>query len=319
MDELKDKTKIALDEARILVLVAQVLIGFQYQSVFQKNFEHLPEASQNVKFLSLILLLVALGLLVSPAPYNLIVDHDDEDPAFLRFVTAIIGIALVPFALGLGGDVYVAVDHVAGFAPGIAAGIIAVVFALFLWYGLEVMVRKPASKEKEVSMQSKQEPTPLKDKIQFVLTETRVVLPGAQALLGFQFATMLTEAFDRLPASMKYLHLASLFAIALSTMLLMAPAAFHRLADRGNNTERLHTFASAMILVAMFFLALGIAGDLYIVAQMITKSDTIALICSIVALIFFYGLWYGYSLLKRGAEPEGEQAPEQSFASAKDA
>jgi FtsH-binding integral membrane protein len=315
---MKDKTRIALDEARILVLVAQVLLGFQYQAVFQKNFERLPEASQNIKLLALILLLVALGLLMSPAPYNLIVDKDAEDPAFLRFVTAIMGIALVPFALGLGGDVYVAVDYVAGFVPGIVAGIVAILFALFLWYGLEIMVRKPAPKEKGDSMQSKQEPTPLKDKIQFVLTETRVVLPGAQALLGFQFATMLTEAFDKLPASMKYLHLASLFAIAISTMLLMAPAAFHRLADRGDNTERLHTFASAMVLAAMFFLALGIAGDLYIVAQMITKSDTFALVCSIVALLFFYGLWYGYSLLKRGAETESEQAAEQSLVAAKD-
>jgi hypothetical protein len=51
----------------------------------------------------------------------------------------------------------------------------------------------------------------------------------------------------------------------------MAPAAFHRLADRGENTRRLHTFASAMVLGAMFFLAAGMAGDLYIVMQLVTK------------------------------------------------
>src|SRR5215211_7150236 len=110
MDDLKDKTKIALDEARILVLVAQVMIGFQYQSVFQKNFERLPEVSQNLKLVSLILLLVALGLMMSPAPYNLIVEHDNEDLGYLRYVTAIMSIALLPFALGLGGDIYVAVE-----------------------------------------------------------------------------------------------------------------------------------------------------------------------------------------------------------------
>ena len=161
-------------------------------------------------------------------------------------------------------------------------------------------------------MQSEQKPTPLKDKIQFVLTETRVVLPGSQALLGFQFATMLTEAFDKLPTTMKYLHLASLFAIAASIMMLMAPAAFHRLADKGENTQRLHTFASAMIVGAMFFLAAGIAGDLYVVVQQVTKSGTFALVCSILLLAFFYGLWFGYSLLKRGERSESEPAEKQS-------
>lgn len=34
-----------------------------------------------------------------------------------------------------------------------------------------------------------------------VLTECRMVLPGAQALLGFQLAIVLMEAFDRLPVS----------------------------------------------------------------------------------------------------------------------
>jgi len=53
--------------------------------------------------------------------------------------------------------------------------------------------------------------------------------PGAQALLGFQFAVMLVDGFDQLPASSQYLHLVSLVAVALSTVLLIAPAAYHRL------------------------------------------------------------------------------------------
>ena len=50
----------------------------------------------------------------------------------------------------------------------------------------------------------------LTDKIKHVLTECRVVLPGAQALLGFQFIFILTESFDKLPALSKYIHLAAL-------------------------------------------------------------------------------------------------------------
>jgi len=42
-----------------------------------------------------------------------------------------------------------------------------------------------------------------------------MVLPGAQALLGFQFITVFMQSYDRLPSSVKYVHLASLSATAL--------------------------------------------------------------------------------------------------------
>jgi hypothetical protein len=41
--------------------------------------------------------------------------------------------------------------------------------------------------------------TPLSAKIEYVLTEVRVVLPGVQALLGFQLVIVLTRAFEDLP------------------------------------------------------------------------------------------------------------------------
>ena len=45
------------------------------------------------------------------------------------------------------------------------------------------------------------EETELSTRIKQVLTEARVVLPGAQALLGFQFIAVLTDSFARLPKS----------------------------------------------------------------------------------------------------------------------
>jgi hypothetical protein len=90
--------------------------------------------------------------------------------------------------------------------------------------------------------------------------------------------------------------------------MLMSPAAFHRLAEGGESTERLHRFATAMILGAMFFVALGIAGDLYVVVRMVSGSDIFAIACSVIALCFFYGLWFGYSLLQRGKTDEEPQS-----------
>ena len=47
--------------------------------------------------------------------------------------------------------------------------------------------------------QSNERADTLQAKIEQLLTEARVVLPGAQALFGFQLAIVLTRAFERLP------------------------------------------------------------------------------------------------------------------------
>ena len=52
--------------------------------------------------------------------------------------------------------------------------------------------------------------TPLHVKIDHLLTEARVILPGAQALLGFQLSIVLTQAFERLPQSSRIAHAVSI-------------------------------------------------------------------------------------------------------------
>ncbi len=57
---------------------------------------------------------------------------------------------------------------------------------------------------------------PLHARIEQMLTEARVILPGAQALLGFQLAIVLTDAFESMPALSRALHGAALLCVALS-------------------------------------------------------------------------------------------------------
>jgi hypothetical protein len=76
----------------------------------------------------------------------------------------------------------------------------------------------------------------LHEKIDAMLTEARVILPGAQALLGFQLATVLTEAFERLDPELRSLHGGALLLVCLSVLLLMAPAAYHRIVYAGEDS-----------------------------------------------------------------------------------
>jgi hypothetical protein len=293
--KIEDRIKTSLDEGRMLVLGAQVLLGFQYQSVFQPRWEQLPELAQNVHLAALSGLLCALALLLAPAAFHKIVDDGGSAPEFLHFTTRCVHLALLPFAICLGADLYVAGGMAVGSTLAAALGVGGMLMAAALWYG-GWLVRK---KENAMAETGEQKLASLQEKLDHALTEARMVLPGAQALLGFQFVTMLSEGFSRLPQALQNLHLASLALMALSTALLIAPAAFHRVAEGGEYTERAYRFAGALVLAAMVPLALGLCGDFYIVAWKITGSSSLALGLSLAGLALFFGLWFGYSLAVR--------------------
>ena len=309
MAKLKDKVKNALDEARMLVLGAQVLVGFQMRSVFEKGFESLPIISQALKLFGLGLMLLTVGLLIAPSPYHRLVERGEDTHEIHRYTSKLMDWALLPFALGLGIDLYVATEKVVGWKAGAAAGLFGTLVAASFWYGLEFYMRRERAEEIEAAKEGDEmeegkdsgggKGSKLTDKIQHALTECRVVLPGSQALLGFQFIVILTESFDKLSSMSKYIHLASLGLNALTIVLLMTPAAYHRIVERGEETEHFHRFASKILVAALVPLALGMAGDVYVVVQKVTDSLLVSVVSALVILAIFWELWFGLPLYRR--------------------
>jgi hypothetical protein len=309
MAKLKNKVKNALDEARMLVLGAQVLVGFQMRSVFEKGFDSLPVVSQALKLMGLGLLLVVVGLIIAPSSYHRLVERGEDTHEIHRYTSKMMDWALLPFALGLGIDLYVSTQKIIGWKAGAGAGLFGALVAATFWYGLEFYMRRERADEigeaqKESEMEEEKDSkggknSKLADKIQHVLTECRVVLPGVQALLGFQFIVILTESFDKLPSSSKYVHLAALGLNALAIVLLITPAAYHRMVERGEETEHFHRFASKILVAALVPLALGMAGDVYVVVQKVTDSLLISVVSALVLLAIFWELWFGLPLYRR--------------------
>jgi len=279
----------------MLILGAQVTLGFGFQAVFQSGFPKLPEPAQQLKIIGLVLMLVAVGLLLAPGMYHQIVERGNDSIELVDFTNRTATLALLPFALGMSIDVYVVAIGLFGAQRATAFALGVALFALFFWYGLELFLRNRERKRPEMTE------TDLSTRIKHALTEARVVLPGVQALLGFQFIAVLTDSFNTLPPASQYLHMAALGLLAISIVLLMAPAAYHRIVEHGEDSERLHTFASAMLLSAMVPLALAIAADSYIVVLKVLQSQTLALTTAGLALLFFYGLWFGVTLAIRAA------------------
>ena len=142
-------------------------------------------------------------------------------------------------------------------------------------------------------------PTPLSDRIDFMLTEARTILPGVQALLGFQLVVVLTGSFDRLPDYAKGVHAVALGMVACSVVLLMAPAAYHRIVYAGEASAHFLKVGSRMVMAATVPLAIGIAADAFVTIDAIFASPRTGAIAAAGVLIALTALWYVYPFAAR--------------------
>jgi len=250
---LSRQVKTALDETRLLMLGAQVLFGFKLNGVFQEEFANLSVASRYVDCAGQVLMAMAIGLLVAPSMQHRIVENGEDTVRIHRVTGVFAGMALLPFAVSLGLGFYIVFDHVFGATAAFVAGSAFCLLAGIFWYGLGFSLR-PKSRERTMQ---EEKPTPLTTKIEQMLTEARIILPGAQALLGFQLTVTLTRAFGQLSDSLKLFHVASLCCVAVAIILLMTPAALHRISFAGEDTPSFFTIGSWFVLLASAPLAIG--------------------------------------------------------------
>src|SRR4051812_317148 len=201
--KLTPKIKIALDETRMLVLGVQILIGFQLRGAFEAGFDRLPQFSRYLNGVALLLMIFALGLLVLPGPFHRVAEQGNCSGTFHRLVCRLTAAALAPFAIGLGLVVGVVTVQIWGPTLGIVLGSSVCLVALFSWYGIEEIAKQVEGHQERAMTQeqlNKTERPELEERIKQMLTEARIVLPGVQALLGFQLAIVLTDSFEKLSA-----------------------------------------------------------------------------------------------------------------------
>jgi uncharacterized membrane protein YidH (DUF202 family) len=285
---LADRTKTALDESRMLMLGAQILLGFQFQAPFQDSFPTISNAEKTTEVAVLGLIILVVGLLIAPSAYHRIAEDGEASHHFIRFLTRLSLSTLPIFAVAIGLDLGIAGTRIGGLAAGVAGALLGTVVPLAIWFA--PMLFHHPHEDEEMSTSDKK--TPLDAKIDYVLTEARVVLPGAQALLGFQLAIVLTSGFQQLSSNLKMAHGAALALIALSTALLIAPAAYHRLVYAGRNEPEFHRLASRLLLIATVFLALGLATDTYVVVSKIVDEARLALWSAVAVAVVLLGLWH---------------------------
>jgi len=305
MTKLKAKVTNALNETRMLVLGAQILLGFQLNAVFQPRFERLADHARWLDLAGLALMSTAVAFLIAPAPFHRLTENGRDTARLHAVTTRMAEFALFPFGLCIGIDIFIVAELLFGALPSIIVGAAFTATAGLLWYGLEV-ARRGRQGETSVNRHEDDEApeTDLGERINTMLIEARVILPGAQALLGFQFTAFLTNGFEQMPQLAKLVHFGCLACVALTTILLMAPAAYHRLVAGGEDRPDVEQFGDRMVLASLLPLAFGLSGEFYIVAGKVGYADGPAIAATLVVLAVFLALWFAYPLLARAWRPK---------------
>lgn len=129
--------------------------------------------------------------------------------------------------------------------------------------------------------------------------EARMVLPGVQAILGFQLIAVFNQRFEELSEGDQLLHLVAFFLVALAMGLIMAPAAYHRQVERRCVTRRFVDLASLFLSLALVPLLLGLALDAYILVRMVTNSVAASLWSALAVAVVLGALWFGLPQMLR--------------------
>jgi hypothetical protein len=130
-----------------------------------------------------------------------------------------------------------------------------------------------------------------------LLTELRVVLPGAQVLLAFLFAVPFAARFGGISRLQRVGFFTSLLFTATGTVLLMAPSIYHRLRwGRGGKSDVIRV-GHWLFLVGTTFLALGLLAGLLLVSDVVYGAWAAGLATTVVAACLL-GSWYALALTR---------------------
>ncbi len=133
---------------------------------------------------------------------------------------------------------------------------------------------------------------PLSKAAQLILDESRMLLPGIQALFGFQLIAVFNQSFsEKLSSFEQQLHLLAIGLIVLTTIIIMTPAAYHRQMEVKEVTDSFIHMASRLMLISMMPLSLSISLDFYLVSRLILKNTLLSLAIAFVSFALFILEW----------------------------
>lgn len=295
---IEKRLKDVLDETRLAMLGTQLLMGLQYRAAFADAFDSLPATFRLLDGTALVLILVTAACLLATPAFHQIAERGHATRRIITRASNHLKFGLLPLSLAIGINLAIGMAPAGGLFLSLGTGLAFTLAAWTVWFGIPFRSARRWHREM-LRMEDKTQS--LETRIEQALTELRVILPGAQALFGFQFTAVLTQSFQRLPPLSQAVHMVSLALVAVAVILLIAPVAYHRIASRGQAEEGVLRYAVRMMLPALGLLSLGLVGDCYVTLRRIVASPVLAITVSLLALLGFAALLYVVPLLARSA------------------
>ena len=131
-----------------------------------------------------------------------------------------------------------------------------------------------------------------------LLNELRVALPGVQVLFAFLLAVPFATGFKDTTDFQRELFFGTLVSTAISSALLIAPSAYHRINFRERDKERMLLTSNALTLGGLFFLALSIIAAVTLIADFL-YGPAVPIVNAIGGVVLFAALWLVLPVLRR--------------------
>jgi hypothetical protein len=136
-----------------------------------------------------------------------------------------------------------------------------------------------------------------------LLNELRVVLPGVQVLFAFLLTIPFSRGFPKLDRLDRDVYFAALLAAVASSILLIAPSAYHRILFHQGDKKYLIETSTRMAVIGTFALAVSICCAVFVLADFVF-GGVAALAVSALVMIMSVTFWFVLPLRRRG-ELEG--------------
>jgi hypothetical protein len=147
--------------------------------------------------------------------------------------------------------------------------------------------------------ENEEESESLKDEMRNVIEEARMILPGVQALFGFQTMAVFNNRFEELTKPSRFAYLTALGLLTLAMGLLMTPAAYNRLAERGKVSRYMINLSSTLITTGMIPLILAFAIDVYVVVIAAVDNTRLAAFGATATVCLLASLWFLLPFVKK--------------------
>jgi hypothetical protein len=146
----------------------------------------------------------------------------------------------------------------------------------------------------KTSKQQRGKELPLDKAASLVLDESRMILPGIQALFGFQLIVVFSTTFtEKLNVFEQRLHLTAILLVVLATMIILTQAMFHRQTSEKEVADEFIRIASRLLLLSMFPIVSSISIEVYLISRVILNNIFWALFFTVLLLSLFLLLWIG--------------------------